>query len=271
MPVSHAEPASDHRLALALDSQFTVIGALTLRELHTRFGRENIGYLWLIAEPLMLASVISSLHAASHIGTEGSGMSAFAFTMIGYCLFIIFRGTFNRADHMFDSSVALMYHRMVQPLDIVIARCIVEVLGCISSLIILTTIGIVLGLADFPARPLYLFFAAFLISWLSFGLSMLVAAYTYDSHLLSRFVHPISYFMMPLSGAFFTMNFLPEWGREYMAWNPMMAMFEIARYGQFRTASGQYLYWRFAMSVCAITTYWGLVAVKRVRRRIHVN
>jgi capsular polysaccharide transport system permease protein len=259
-----------HAFPGALNNQLSVIGALTLRELHTRFGRENIGYLWLIGEPMMLASVISSLHTSSLLGSEASGMSPYAFTLLGYCLFIIFRGMFNRADHMFDNSAALMYHRMVHPLDIVIARAIVEVIGCISSLIILMTIGIMLGLADLPARPLYLFFAAFLISWLSFGLSMVVAAYSYDSHFLSRFIHPISYFMMPLSGAFVTMNFLPDWARELMAWNPMMAIFEIARYGQFESASDKYLYWSFAASTCAITTYWGLVAVRRVRRRIHV-
>ena len=38
--------------ASALATQFRVIGALILRELHTRYGRENIGYLWMIGEPM---------------------------------------------------------------------------------------------------------------------------------------------------------------------------------------------------------------------------
>jgi capsular polysaccharide transport system permease protein len=271
--VSVSRPQATRKDAVLgpLGSQASVIRALTLRELHTRFGRENIGYLWLIGEPMMLASVISSLHTSSLMGAGGRGMSPFAFTLVGYCLFIIFRGTFNRSDHMFESSAALLYHRMIHPLDLVIARWIVEVLGCISTLIILMTIGIMLGIADPPARPLYLFLAAFLISWLGFGLSMLVAAYTYDSHLLSRFVHPISYFMMPLSGAFVTMSFLPDWARAWMAWNPMMAIFELARYGQFESASDKYLFWRFAVCACAIPTYWGLIAVRRLRPLIHVN
>jgi capsular polysaccharide transport system permease protein len=255
----------------ALRTQFSVIGALTLRELHTRFGRENIGYLWLIAEPMMLATVISSLHTVSLLGSENTGMSPYAFTLLGYCLFIIFRGCFNRSEHMLDHSTALLYHHMIRPLDIIIARWIVEVLGCLSSLIILMSIGIALGIAEPPARPLYIFLAAFFLSWFSFGLSMLIAAYTYDSHFLSRFVHPISYFMMPLSGAFITMNFLPPWAQAYMIWNPMMAMFEIARYGQFENASDKYLYWQYATCACALPTYWGLIALRRLRKRIHVN
>ena len=31
----------------SLTLQLDVIGALVMRELHTRFGRNNIGYLWL--------------------------------------------------------------------------------------------------------------------------------------------------------------------------------------------------------------------------------
>lgn len=271
MPVSRPQAIHSGSVFGALGQQVSVIAALTQRELHTRFGRENIGYLWMIGEPLLLASVISSLHTASMVGVSGKGMSPFAFTLLGYCLFIIYRGCWNRADHLFDNSTPLFYHRMIQPLDIIFARWIVEVLGCISALIVLMSIGIMLGIAQPPVRPLYLFFAAFLISWLGLGFSMLIAAYTYNSHLLSRFVHPISYFMMPLSGAFVTMSFLPEWARAYMVWNPMMAIFEIARYGQFEIASDKYLYWQFAVGTCAITTYWGLIAVRRLRPRMHVQ
>jgi capsular polysaccharide transport system permease protein len=35
------------RLWRALDVQRRVIGALIMRELHTRFGRDNIGYAWI--------------------------------------------------------------------------------------------------------------------------------------------------------------------------------------------------------------------------------
>ena len=34
-----------------LSIQRRVLGALLLRELHSRYGRENVGYLWLIGEP----------------------------------------------------------------------------------------------------------------------------------------------------------------------------------------------------------------------------
>lgn len=33
--------------------QVRVIGALLMREIHTRYGRESIGHLWVIGEPML--------------------------------------------------------------------------------------------------------------------------------------------------------------------------------------------------------------------------
>lgn len=257
-------------LAKGFEVQLGVIGALTMRELSSRFGRHNIGYLWIIGEPMMLATAISTLHALGS-GTHMTGMHPYAFTLVGYNIFIIFRNIFNRADHLLDHSTYLLYHSIITPFDIVMSKAVAEIVGTIASFFILLGVGIFLGIADVPPRPLYLFLSIFLISWLTIGLAMIVSAYTYDSHFLSRFTHPFSYFMIPMSGAFFTMSFLPEWARQYMAWNPLMTVFELARYGAFEVASDRYLYTTYLIGWCAATTYWGLIALRHVRTRLHVS
>lgn len=254
--------------ASAFSTQCAVVGALMLRELHSRFGRDNIGYLWLIGEPMMLATVISSIHYfTSH---TQKGMEPYPFTLVGYCLFIIFRGIFNRAEGAVEASSSLMYHKMVKPLDVMIVKTIIESLGCVASLIVLMAIGIILGIAQFPVRPLYLMAGAFMITWWSFALSLIIAAVTYGSHTLGRFVHPISYFAVPLSGAFWTMSVLPGNLRPAMAWNPMVGMFETARYGQFEWADDKYMYLGYQVTVCACLTFIGLVFIRKLQRRIHL-
>jgi len=248
--------------------QHAVLRALILRELQARYGRDNIGYLWVVAEPLMLATVITMLHYVTD--RSGShGMGPYPFTLLGYCLFIIFRNTFNRADGAISASVSLLYHTQVLPVDIMISKSIVEMIASLSALVILMALGIMTGVAELPARPLYLFGAAFAITILTFGMSLIVAANTYTSHVLGRFVHPFSYFMFPLSGAFITMNFLPPWAREGMSWNPFMSIFEMARYGYFAGATDKYVFVRFIVVTCAVVNYWGLVAIRRLRSKIH--
>ena len=46
-------------IAAAFRLQLTVIWALILRELHTRYGRENIGFLWVVGEPILFCGGVA--------------------------------------------------------------------------------------------------------------------------------------------------------------------------------------------------------------------
>jgi capsular polysaccharide transport system permease protein len=253
----------------ALMTQGAVIRALSMRELQQRYGRENIGYLWVIGEPMMLASVVTVLHAAVAKG-HTQETSPFTFMLTGYVIYCIFRNTFNRAESALHSSESLFYHGMITPLDIIFTKSIVETLGCVSALVFLQTVGIMVGVSEAPIRPTYLLGAIALFAWLSFALSLLVACYSYISPLVGRLSHPVSYFALPVSGAFITMSLLPKWTHPYMAWNPMMSVFEMARYGQFANASGQYIYTGYVSAVSTFFTFWGLLEIRRIRKRMHV-
>lgn len=253
-----------------LTLQLDVIGALVLRELHTRFGRNNIGYLWMIGEPLMLATVIGGLHAFQP-GHIGSTMPPVAFSLVGYCVFIIFRGIFNRAESILESSLPLMYHRMISVLNLSLARVVVEAAGCVTTFVLLYTIVILLGFAEVPARPLWAIGGVTGMIWLSFAWGLNVTAITFEKPTLQRLVHPISYFMMPLSGAFFAVEWMPVSIQNAADWFPLVNIFEITRYGMFETASDKHLFPAYLIANCAVFTYTGLIGIRRVRNRIHLH
>ena len=58
--------------------QQRVIVALLVRELITRFGRENIGFLWMMAEPLLFAGLVGILYHYI-VGASEHGVSVVAF------------------------------------------------------------------------------------------------------------------------------------------------------------------------------------------------
>jgi len=254
----------------AFATQRTVLHALILRELQGRYGRYNIGFMWMVFEPLILASIVTAIHVfrPDHFGS--SEIQPYPFTVIGYCLLIVFRSNFGRSSGALQDALTLMHHAHITPTDVVTARVVCDTFGALAAFTILMSLGILLGLAELPARPLYLFFAIFQIIVWSYGLSMVVAAYSHRYHVLHNFVQPISYFSFPLSGAFFTMNFLPSWARGYMAWNPMAGMFETARYGQFESASADYMFPGYVIAVCILVLYWGYFSLRHVRKDIHV-
>ena len=48
----------------SLDIQLRVLGALLMREIITRYGRDNLGFLWLFVEPMIFTLGITALWSA---------------------------------------------------------------------------------------------------------------------------------------------------------------------------------------------------------------
>lgn len=253
----------------ALSVQGRVIGAVLMRELHTRYGRENIGYLWLIAEPLMLGSIIALLHSGqtAHVGE----INPVAMTVTGYTIFIMFRGIVSRAEGTLHGNLPLLYHRMVTVFDIAFARALLEAAGTFLAFTILLSLIIAIGYADFPVRPLMLLVGIAYIFFFSFGISLIIVGGAHDNSLLERLVHPFTYFMIPLSGAFYQVSWIPEPYRHYLLYNPFPQMFEIVRYGQFESATLEYVDFTYITAGTLILNLLGLLAIRAVRNRIHLS
>ena len=66
------------RLTAGWRIQRRVVGALMIRELVTRFGRENIGFLWIMAEPLLFTVLVGVMWRFMK-GPEEHGVSVIAF------------------------------------------------------------------------------------------------------------------------------------------------------------------------------------------------
>jgi capsular polysaccharide transport system permease protein len=265
-PTPSARPSFFRSLAL----QMNVIGALLMRELHTRYGRENIGYLWVIGEPLTLASMIALIHAGQPTHYSGD-IAPIPFAVMGYCVFILFRGLFNRAEGALEANAPLLYHKMVTVFDIMISRALLELVGTALSLVVLTALLISIGVADWPPRPLWLMLGVFLLFWLSFDLALIIVSITHDNRTLGRMVHPVSYIMMPLSGAFYRVEWIPQSYRQYLEWFPLPQIFEMCRYGYFQSATDEYFSVPYLIGCCLVLSYVGLVAIKMVRNRVHLH
>lgn len=255
--------------ALAIQSR--VVGAMILRELHTRYGRDNVGYLWLFGEPMMLASVIGLIHLSAGHTAYGSDVQPVAFGVMAYTLFIQFRGIVNRSEGGLEANQALLYHRQVTIFDITLARALLEFAGVFTTYCILMTLLIMIGYGSLPARPLPFIGAWLLMFWYSIGHAFLITAVSYHNHTVGRFVHPYSYFMVALSGAYTPLGWMPPFIRTLLSYVPMTSIFELARYGQFESFNLDYFYPRYIIGACLILTWVGLVQMRAMRNRIHLS
>jgi capsular polysaccharide transport system permease protein len=209
--------------------QLRVIGALIIREMHTRFGRHRLGYLWLFFEPLLLGAMIAIIH-----NTRGadSVRGNFEFFAIGYIMFFLFRGIINRASGTIGANRSLLFHRQVTLPDLFYARHLIEVIACTGVMVVFSVAAIAMG-GTFPDSPVKMLCAMGLMGLLGQSIGLVVGAATSEWDGLERLVHAMSYLMLPFSGLFFMVEWLPEWMQELVLWVPTVHVFEILRDGQF--------------------------------------
>lgn len=251
--------------------QARVIGALMMRELHTRFGRRNLGYLWLFIEPLLLGLVMTLLHSAAGGGTLKGGLPVFEFFAVGFAMLFTFRTVVGRAAGAIQANLGLLYHRQVTPLDFFYARLLLEAAAGAFVVAVLVGGSVVAGGGTWPADPLRMAAAFGLLLWLAHGLSLLVAGAKGEWELADRVVQPFLLLQMPLSGAFFLVDWLPPETREWLLWNPVLHCFELLRDGQFGDRApttydlGYVAAWALGLHLL------GLAAINVARRRIGLD
>ncbi|WP_255575209.1 ABC transporter permease [Caldovatus aquaticus] len=251
--------------------QRRVIGALILRELHIRFGRRNLGYLWLFAEPLLLGLAVSAMHA---LGARGAGprsaISVFAFFAVGYSLYYMFRAVVGRAANGLAGNRPLLYHRIVTPLDLLYARHLLEAAACVMVVALVSFgVTVVQGLA--PDDPIKMLAAVALMAWLCHGLALLVAAGVERWEMVERLTHPLIYLQLPISGAFFLVDWLPGPMQELALYNPTVHVFELLRDGQFGQRIRTTYDIGYVAACAAALQFLGLCAMHAVRPHIQVD
>jgi capsular polysaccharide transport system permease protein len=244
--------------------QCRVIGALLLREMSGRFGRENLGFVWIFIEPALLGGMIGIMHHVTGHGLPG-GIDVLSFWVLGYIPFYLFRAVVNRAPGAIVSNQSLLFHRRITILDIMIARNLLDgaaVLGAMAVFVL------VLGAATgtWPEEPAKLVLAMALMLGVAHGLSLLIAAGAVYTELFDRLTHLITYLAMPLLGCFFMVFWLPTELQEIALWNPTVHCFELMRRGQFGTAVPTFFDIPFVLSCIALVNLFGLAALRKARR-----
>src|SRR3954463_11810982 len=85
-----------------------VIGALFLREMLTRYGRNNIGFLWLFVEPMLFTIVITVFWSATRTIHGGDNIPIVAFSLTGYSSSLLWRGVPARLAGALKSNRTLL-------------------------------------------------------------------------------------------------------------------------------------------------------------------
>lgn len=244
-----------------------VIGALLLREILTRYGRHNLGFLWLFVEPMLFTLGVTALWTALK-AVHGSSIPITAFALTGYSSVLLWRNMPNRCVGSVLPNLALMYHRNVRIIDIYLSRLLLEAAGATMSFVILSIAFISLGWIKLPEDVLLVVAGWLMLAWFGTALAVMLASYSEEYETFEKLWHPASYLLFPLSGAAFLVDALPVEAQRYVLYLPMVHATECIREGFFGSQMhAHYDLWYMA-KVNLVMTLLGLIQTKRISLRV---
>lgn len=247
--------------------QLRVIGALLIRESLTRYGRHNIGFLWLFAEPMLFTLGVTALWtiAGAH---KGDGINITEFVLTGYSTLLLWRNMPNRCILAIPPNYELLFHRQVKPVDIFLSRCILEGAGATMSFIVLGIGFHTLGMVRGPYDILQVAGGWLLLLLYAFSISLLVGAISERSEVIDKVWHIVQYLMIPLSGSFVMLQTLPPGARELMLWIPTVSCAEIVREGYFGPAIASYYSPSYVVVFSSIVLLLALLQMRIISRTL---
>ncbi len=225
-------PAAHPSLSASFVVQRRVLGALLIRELLTRYGRHNIGFLWLFVEPMLFTLGVTALWTATR-SVHGSDLPIAAFALTGYSTVLLWRNMPGRCIGAIEANLALMYHRNIRALDIYVARIMLEFAGATISFFTLSLLFIGGEWIAPPEDFLLIAGGWMMTAWFGAALAVTIGALSQEYELVDKFWHPTSYLLFPLSGAAYLVSALPTAAQDIVLYIPMVHGVEMIRDGYF--------------------------------------
>jgi capsular polysaccharide transport system permease protein len=242
-----------------------IIGALLMREGTLRYGHENLGFFWVIGEPLILTCGVMGMWTISG-QTHGHGVGVVPFALSGYTMITLWRHLSGKAVHVIRGSMGLLFHRNITLLDVLFARALLEIVGILTAFFVAWTPLALLGFVDPMSDPL-LFAGGYLLQgWFGMSVGFVVAGLSEMYEATEQILPPLLYITLPFTGVFSMSGWLPQSWREALSWSPLANNVEMMRAGMF---AGDMVYYYdpfYVVCWCVGLTAIGVRLVQRARR-----
>lgn len=255
--------------AAAPRSAFTifrsVVFAMFVRELQTRFGASRLGYLWAILEPAAQVIVLEIVFGfAGRRALPGVDFPVFIIT--GVVPFSLFRQVLRQSMEAVDANRALFGYRQVKPIDGIVARVLLETVVYAVVFALLVWGAALFGYDVSIQDPIGFLGIMGLLLVFSAGLGIVFCVLGSLFRELKRLVPLLLTPLFFISGVFFSIGLIPLEYRPYLLWNPILHAIELSRdryFPNFDAAPEASLAF---LTMCAITALLAGLSLYRVKR-----
>jgi len=247
-----------------------IIGALMMRETITRFGREGLGFLWVVGEPLIFCLFVLVMWSLIKPEYE-HGIRVGPFVMTGYMSLLLLRHQIGFSMYALQGNIGLLHHRQIAVLHLFLARNLLEFAGGTAAFVVVYVLLVALGQVSPPASWILLYSGWILLALMGNGLAITMAALSMRSELMERLVPVLTYALIPISGAFFMVGWLPDRFREAYLLVPFPNAIEMIRDGVFGEFVPTYYSTIYAIAWVGVLNFVGLLLLASAKDLVDVE
>ena len=246
---------------------YSVVRALFLREIQTRFSTRKLGYFWAIFDAMLMVLVFAGLKAAI---AERSmpGVDFPVFLASSFLAFFLWKNIVNKSMDAFSANSALFSYKQVKPFDTIVSRVLVEILVSTMATLVFIAIGLYFGF-DIAVEDFTMVMLA--VVWLvlfgfGFGLLSAVLGSFYEN-----FKKIINVLMTPLlfvSAIMYTVDSLPPVLRSIILYNPLVHFMEMIHGNYFVVLNTHYVDYEYMFYWTFLPLFFGLYFYTKTHKKI---
>ena len=235
-----------------------------------RYGRHHLGFVWTILEPMILCTGVMFIWSHIHEPIM-HGIPIVEMVFTGYMPLTLWRHLTNSMGLIIRNNSSMLYHLPVSHIDIVLARSFLEFLSTSAGAAIIYFVLVSTGVVE-PIQQPDLVLAGWLYTGWYFGMmGLIIAALTEYWEIAEKFIQPFNYLMLPISGVFFMVNWMPHYAQKLLFFNPSVHCFEMIRAGYIGASVTTYYDVGYITGVCCVMTMIATFLVANVRESVQIN
>jgi capsular polysaccharide transport system permease protein len=258
-------------LARGIFIQLQVVHGLVLRETRTRFGAQQLGYLWAVLEPLMWVGTFWAAYVIAHRQVP-HGLAPVPFLVTGIIAYELVVKNVARVGEAVNGNKTLLFYPQVQPIDLVWARAALETATLVAVFIIIVGLTSLID-SQLPVVDdlLATLFGMFLASALGTSFGLLLCMLGVLSAAVERLRGPLMRPLFWTSGIFYTIDSVPAGARQWLELNPVLHVVELVRDGWFVDYTSPVASPGYVVVFILLFLSVGLLLERVVRRRIELS
>ena len=254
----------------SLEISARTFSALSTRFIIGRYGRSNLGFLWMFVEPALLCIGVMIMWSYTG-GHDSPGLNVITMVFTGYMPLTLWRHVSNSGGHIYRSAKQILIHRNITYLDVFLLRATLEFISVSAA-----TLMIFAALYAFEMIPPVYDLADMLHAWvlmgaMAFGFASILAAASEHFEVVEKFIAPMQYVTLPISGCFFLVDWMPPSAQSVLLWVPIVHAFELFRAGFVGPAIVTHASPEYAWFFAIITTAVGFRYFEFVRDRDRIE